>query len=287
MRRRHQLNLTALLFLLFTLGAAYLIWESGQRQDSFEIGRDGETQSFPSPAPAQAPTPRPEPAPAPTETDLEPYIKEYYGREIIRISTTKKAVALTFDAGANAQGVDKVLPILEQNGIKGTFFLTGKFIEKYPDQVKEIIATGGDLGNHTYDHPYLTRLTAEGIAEEITKAEDALAVAGGKFKPFLRSPYGDRNAATLMAISDAHYLNIRWTVDSLGWKGTSGGQSAITVRDKVLKSAGPGAIIMMHLGNNPDDKTHLDSEALPEIIAGLKAQGYEFKTLSELLTLED
>jgi peptidoglycan/xylan/chitin deacetylase (PgdA/CDA1 family) len=84
-------------------------------------------------------------------------------------------------------------------------------------------------------------------------------------------------------VSALGYLNVRWTVDSLGWKGTSGGLTKDAVKEKVLKSAGNGAIVLMHLGSNPDDKTQLDSEALPEIITELRAEGYGFTTLSQLL----
>lgn len=221
------------------------------------------------------------------ETDYPPLVEKYRGKEIVKANTGKKAAALTFDAGANADGVAPVLSILREKGIKGTFFLTGKFIERYGDEVKAIIASGGDIGNHTYDHPYLSRLTDEQIKEEIAGAENALAALDGEFQPLLRAPYGDRNQRVLDAASKAGYINIRWTIDSLGWKGTSGGQTKDTVRGKVLKNTSPGAIIMMHLGSNPDDKTHLDSQALPEIIEKLEADDYEFVTLSELLEISE
>ncbi len=220
------------------------------------------------------------------KTDYPPLVEKHRGREIVKVGTEEKVVALTFDAGANADGVTPILSILRENGVKGTFFLTGKFIERYPEEVKAIIGSGGDVGNHTYDHPYLSQLTDEEIREKIAGAEDTFATLDGKFQPFLRAPYGDRNQSVLDTVSEAGYINIRWTIDSLGWKGTSGGQTAGTVRDKVLRNTSPGAIIMMHLGSNPDDKTHLDSQALPEIIAELRADGYEFVTLSELIEME-
>jgi len=219
------------------------------------------------------------------EIDLDWAIEKYGGKEISKIDTTQKVIAFTFDAGANADGVEPILKILAENNIKGTFFLTGKFIERYPEKVQQIISSGGEIGNHSYSHPYFTELDEEGIKEEIDKTEDVLSEFGTEFQPFLRSPYGDRNKSTLETISDAGYINIYWTVDSLGWKGTSGGMNKERVRDKVLSKASPGAIIMMHLGSNPTDKTHLDSEALPEVISELKADGYEFMMLSELLEL--
>lgn len=291
MKQRTKSGLATILLLAIALLSVFFILSKNKGNNSFEITRNGSQNNSPT---KNSQTEQKETAedtaekePEKTEEkDWSEMIQKYKGKEIIRVNTEQKAVALTFDAGANADGVEPILKILKENDIQGTFFLTGKFIERYPDKVKEIIATGGDIGNHTYDHPYLTHLTSEQITEKIQGAENALAKLDTKFQPFLRSPYGDRNETTLNTISEAGYINIRWTVDSLGWKGTSGGQTKDSVRDKVLKSSAPGAIIMMHLGSNPDDKTHLDSAALPEIIAALKKDGYEFVTLSKLLDLE-
>jgi len=293
MRRRLKLNIAIAAFLLFAaLAVAFIL--KNDKGNTYNIERE--------PVPSQSTTgtnqPQPkdgtdseEPAqPAPEsekEADLSSLVEKYRGKDIVKVNTTQKAVALTFDAGANADGVDRILPILEENNIRGTFFLTGKFIEKYPDKVRKIVATGGDIGNHTYDHPYLTHLSVDGMKAEIKGAEDAFVKIDGKFDPFLRAPYGDRNQSVLDTVSESGYINIRWTVDSLGWKGTSGGMSKASVEQKVLKNTSPGVIIMMHLGSNPDDKTHLDSEALPAIIEKLRADGYEFKTLSGLLEMSE
>jgi peptidoglycan/xylan/chitin deacetylase (PgdA/CDA1 family) len=289
MRKKNNLRLAILVFLLFTAAAIFFVLERN-KDNSFEIKEGNQAINNNEKIPADKSKNN---TPAPTvpkeenkNTDWTWAIEKYKGKEISKISTQDKKVALTFDAGANADGVDKILPILAENNIKGTFFLTGKFIEKYPDKVKEIIARGGDIGNHSYDHPYFTKLTNDQIKDEIQKTETALGKLDGKFLPFLRSPYGDRNSSTLSAISDNGYINIRWTIDSLGWEGTSGGMSKDLVEQKVLKNTVPGAIIMMHLGSNPDDKTHLDSQALPDIIAKLKEDGYEFVTLSQLIELQ-
>jgi len=294
MQRETKFNITVITFLLFAVTATLFVLQDS-RENFFEIERENITKNnrnneaerdnntneiiFSSEIPEEKNEIR--------DIDLTWAIEEYKGKEISRVNVTEKVIALTFDAGANADGVDPILKILAENDIKGTFFLTGKFIEKYPGKVQEIIATGGDLGNHSYDHPYFTHLTNEEIKTEIQGAENTLAKLDGKFKPFLRSPYGDRNTGTLLTISENDYLNIRWTVDSLGWQGTSGGQSKVAVEQKVLKACSPGTIVMMHLGSNPDDKTHLDSEALPEIISKLREDGYKFMTLSEMLELEN
>lgn len=219
------------------------------------------------------------------EIDWRPIIEKYRGKEIVKIDTIEKVVALTFDAGANADGVDKTLEILEKENIKGTFFLTGKFIERYPNKVQEIIDSGGDIGNHSYSHPYFTQISNEEITTELEKTENLLSKLNAEFKPFFRFPYGDRNIQSREIVNNKNYIDIRWTIDSLGWRGTSGEMTKEAVENKVISKTVPGAIIMMHLGSNPDDKTHLDSEALPEIILELKKQGYKFMTLTETLRI--
>ena len=221
------------------------------------------------------------------EIDWQPIIEKYKGKEITKINTAEKIVALSFDAGANADGVDKVLDILEKENIKGTFFLTGKFIEKYPDKVQKIISSGGDLGNHSYSHPYFTQITSEEIIAELEKTESLLSEFNAEFKPFFRFPYGDRDIQSREIINNKNYIDIRWTIDSLGWKGTSGGMTTELVENRVISKTVLGAIIMMHLGSNLDDKTHLDSEALPEIILELRKQGYKFMALTELLDVNN
>lgn len=285
MKKRNKLNLALVIFLLLAAGVIFFVLERN-KNNSFEIDRNN-------PAYNNSKTQNNNPAnnnPAENkdnnniqDIDLSWAIEKYKGKEISKVSTDQKVVALTFDAGANADGVDSILSTLSDNNIKATFFLTGKFIEKYPDKVKKIITNNGDIGSHTYDHPYLTKLTDDQIKDELKKTEDALRKLDMRFKPFLREPYGDRNQDVLNVVSDSGYINIRWTIDSLGWKGTSGGQSKDLVEQNVLKKIAPGSIVLMHLGSNPDDKTQLDSQALPDVIAKLKEDGYQFVTLSQLL----
>ncbi len=221
----------------------------------------------------------------PKKIDWQPVIEKWRGKEVSQIKTDRKVIALTFDGGANADGAERILEILKENDIEGTFFLTGKFIEKFPNETKMIVDSGGDIGNHSYSHPYFTKLTDKEIKVELEKTETELSRLNAVFEPFFRFPYGDRNKETISAINDKNYISIRWTVDSLGWEGSSGGMTKETVRNKVLSKAAPGVIILMHLGTNPEDKTQLDSEALPEIISELKQQGYEFATIMEMLEI--
>ena len=107
--------------------------------------------------------------------------------------------------------------------------------------------------------------------------------AGADPGPWFRFPYGDRTDADVRAVNAAGYVAIRWTVDTLGWQGTSGGRSAAEVVDRVLDGATPGEIVLMHVGANPDDGTTLDADALPGVIAGLRGAGYGFTTVETLV----
>lgn len=200
-----------------------------------------------------------------------------------RIPTTRHVVALTFDAGANADGVSSILVTLRTEGVPATFFLTGDFVDQFPATARQI-ALAHRIGNHSMDHPYFTTLTRSGITSELTRAREAItAVTGADPRPWFRFPYGDRDTATIAAVNAAGYVPVRWTVDSLGWKGTSGGITAQIVRDRVVGALRPGEIVLMHCGSNPTDHTTLDTVALGGIIETLKARGYGFVTLDTLL----
>ncbi len=195
-------------------------------------------------------------------------------------------MALTFDAGANADGVSSILTTLAKEHVTATFFLTGHWVSVYPSQAR-LIATGGNrLGNHSVSHPYFTDLTNAQIDAQLSGAATTIRNTTGKSPaPLFRFPYGDRDARTIATVNGAGYVCVRWTVDSLGWQGTQGGtRDASFVAARVLAAATPGEIVAMHVGSNPDDHSTLDAAALPAIIAGLRAKGYTFVTLDALLT---
>ena len=146
-----------------------------------------------------------------------------------------------------------------------------------------IIQDGFLVGNHSVSHPHLTQLTDVQVTAEVQGAQQAILRANGAdARPLSRFPYGDVNSRVLGDVNGLGYVAARWTVDSLGWQGTSGGQSVRSVINRVLAAAQPGEIVLMHLGSNPDDGTTLDAAALPAIIDGLRARGYNFVTLQAL-----
>lgn len=205
------------------------------------------------------------------------------GQDLTVIPNAGRLVALTFDAGANSAGLPKILSVLSAKGVAGTFFLTGNWAATSPGAVGQIVAAGHRVANHSMTHPDLTGLADPLIVQQVLGAEQAIEVAGADPRPFFRFPYGERDARTIAVVNDLGYIAVRWTVDTLGWKGTSGGINTLTVTERVLASLQPGEIVLMHIGSNPEDGSTLDADALPEMIDRIRAAGYGFTTLDAVL----
>jgi peptidoglycan/xylan/chitin deacetylase (PgdA/CDA1 family) len=208
------------------------------------------------------------------------------GQDVERIPTTQKVVALTFDAGANADAVPSILATLARERITATFFLTGNFVTQYPDAARAIVAAGHRIGNHSMTHPAFAGLANALIRHEVLSAADSIrAITGADPQPLFRFPFGSKDARALAEVNSLGYLAVRWTVDSLGWQGTmKGTRGATFTADRVLAAATPGEIVLMHVGSHPTDHSMLDAEALPAVIAGLRQRGYAFTTLRTLLS---
>jgi peptidoglycan/xylan/chitin deacetylase (PgdA/CDA1 family) len=260
--------------------------QPGARPTSAAAGPARATPSAPAPVtsppgtpPATVPPARPSGRPSGTS----PVTGWLAGKDWTYVPTTRRVVALTFDAGANADAVRAILTTLRREGVPATFFLTGNFVRDFPAAARSIAAAGFRIGDHTITHPYLTRLSDAAVRREILGgAQQILSVTGKNPVPLLRFPFGDADARTIALANGAGYVPVRWTVDTLGWEGTAGHISPSVVAARVLAAARPGEIVLMHVGSNPDDHTTFDADALPQVISGLRAQGYSFVTLDAL-----
>jgi len=229
-----------------------------------------------SPHPIQTKTPEPPPPTGQIPDSL-------MGTQWYKLPTSKKVVALTFDAGANADGIPSILATLAETGVPATFFLTGKWVEVYPEYSAEIGAKY-PVGSHSYSHPDFTTLTDAEIESELSKAAAAIESATGLDPhPMFRFPFGASNDHCIDLVNSLGYGAISWTVDTRGWQGTSGGQSVDFVLDRVLDGLQPGEIVIMHVGSNPDDGSTLDADALPRMVEEIRAAGYTFVTIDQYL----
>lgn len=212
-----------------------------------------------------------------------PFPAALAGRDLEVIPGAGPVVALTFDAGANSAGLPGILQTLAAHRVPGTFFLTGNWASANPAGFASIVAGGHRLGNHSMTHPDFPGLPDAAIADELLRAQQAIQSAGGDPRPLFRFPFGARDARTIATVNRLGYLPVRWTVDTLGWKGTSGGMTAQMVADRVIGQLQPGEIVLMHIGSNPDDGSTLDADALSRMITRIRQAGYGFTNLEVLL----
>lgn len=208
-------------------------------------------------------------------TDCETVYFGYAIRKvpIYSVNTDEKKVALTFDAAWGADKTSKIVEILTNEGVGGTFFLVGFWSEKYADKIKEIDSAGLDIGTHSNTHPKMSQLTSSQIEDELTMSMNLITSVTNKEVRFFRPPYGDYNDQLLTVANNLGLQTIQWSVDSLDWKGLSADQILARVKAGVHN----GAIILFH--NNSDNIV----EALPQVIAFLKAEGYSMVNLSDLV----
>lgn len=260
--------------------------QSSGPQPSDSPSAPSETQGeTPAPAPvASGPTPPPETLPVPQPPPpVAPVPPALAGQDVEVVPGAGASVALTFDAGANSAGLPSILQTLAGAGVRGTFFLTGSWAAANPAGVAAIVAGGHRVGNHSQTHPDFTGLPDAAIEDQIRAAERAITAAGADPRPLFRFPFGARDARTIAAVNNLGYLPVRWSVDTLGWKGTSGGVTAQQVADRALSALQPGEIVLMHIGSNPNDGSVLDADALPRMIERMRQAGYGFVTLDTLV----
>ena len=199
------------------------------------------------------------------------------GRElpIYSVETEEKKVALSFDAAGGNVDTQELLDILAKYNVRATFFMTGGWVESYPEDVKKIQAAGNDLGNHSENHKNMSQLTDEQCQEELMKVHNKVKELTGVEMNLFRPPYGDYDNHVITNAKACGYYAIQWSVDSLDWKDYGVDSIIKTVTEhKELKN---GAIILMHNGAK---YTH---EALPTVIEKLQAAGYELVPISELI----
>jgi len=197
--------------------------------------------------------------------------------------TTDKVVAFTFDAGADRGYAPEILAYLRREGLHATFGMTGRWAAANADLVAQMVRDGHQMINHTYDHQSLTgystnsaSLTQGAVFDELDSTDRLLSgITGSSTRPYWRAPYGDETAALRQTLANHGYpVDVRWSLDTLGWNGLS--TAAITRR--ALDAVAPGAIYLMHVGRQSQDAI-----ALPAIWAALAAQGYRAATIAGLL----
>ena len=162
---------------------------------------------------------------------------------IYYVDTNEKKVAFSFDASWGAERTQKILDILAEHEIKTTFFLTGFWVEDYPEQVKAIDAAGHEIGNHTATHPHLNSLTAEEIREELKTVEQMIWEVCGRKTVLFRPPFGEYNNQVITTASELGYKTIQWSIDSLDWQNLSKEEIVNRVTNRIHTGRSSSSII--------------------------------------------
>lgn len=194
------------------------------------------------------------------------------------VETPEKKVALTFDAAWGNEDTSQIMEILKKHNVKVTFFMTGGWVEKYPDDVKMILANGHDLGNHSENHKNMSQISNSEKEAELRKVHDKVKELTGYEMFLFRPPYGDYDNDVIKTAKKCGYYTIQWDVDSLDWKNYGVDSIISTVTQH--KHLGNGSIVLCHNG------AKYTAKALDSMITKLKEDGYTFVPLSELIYKE-
>ncbi|MBN3922498.1 polysaccharide deacetylase family protein [Nostoc sp. NMS4] len=205
---------------------------------------------------------------------------KFQGKTVYKVqsSTNEKVIALSIDDGPWPKTTLEMLDILKQNDVKATFFWVGQALQANPDLAKREVAEGHAIGNHTWHHWY-RRMDEATAKSEIDRTSDLIYKTTGVKTSLFRPPGGFLNNGLAAYAKSQKDAVIMWSLTSADTDPHAKPQAFV---NNVLKGAKPGSIVLMHDGGGDRYRT---VQALPQIISGLKQQGYRFVTIPELLQM--
>ncbi|MES3022994.1 MAG: polysaccharide deacetylase family protein [Pseudomonadota bacterium] len=202
---------------------------------------------------------------------------QLFGDMFDRVETSDKVVALTFDDGPTPRHTQALLAVLREKNVKATFYLTGQEITKNPQEGREIVAAGHEVGNHTYTHPRMLFKSYGKLKGEVDTTEAAIRSIGYIGPLTFRPPYGKKLLGLPFYLSQRGITSVMWDVapeDS-----AEVGASADKIIKHVADNVRPGSIVLLHVMYK---SRQASMAAVPGVIDALRQKGYTFVTVSEL-----
>jgi peptidoglycan-N-acetylglucosamine deacetylase len=199
-------------------------------------------------------------------------IGEYFNR----IETQETVVAFTYDDGPNPVYTDKLVNLLDKLGVKATFFAIGAEIAAHPQTIKQLIASGHEVGNHSYSHQKMIWKTPKFITKEINRTDELLRKLGVNHEILFRAPFGFKRLTLPYILNQQKKKNILWSLDPKDYQESN----PEIIANRILEQIQPGAIILLHDGGGDRTATITATEI---VVPKLQALGYKFLTVSELL----
>lgn len=207
----------------------------------------------------------------PLENLLEKY-GAYY-----KADPDKKVLYLTFDNGYENGYTAKILDVLKKEKVPATFFVTGHYLNSASDLVKRMVDEGHIIGNHSWHHPDLTKVSAERLANELEKVRaETERLTGQKNMVYLRPPRGVFNERTLALAKEQGYIHVFWSLAFIDWH-VNNQKGWKYSYDNIMRQVHPGSIMLLHSISKDN------ADALEKVIQDLKKQGYAFKSLDDLI----
>jgi chitin deacetylase len=200
---------------------------------------------------------------------------QVFGELVTAVATADSLVALTFDDGPAAPHTDSILELLREAGVRATFFVVGAALERHPSIGRRMVEQGHELGNHSYSHQRMVLRSPRMIRHEVEATDSLIRTAGFRGRIHFRPPYGKRLLGLPWYLARTNRTTVLWTLEPDTWH-----RSADLMVEHVLDNVRPGSIILLHVdvGSRVEER-----RALPRIIEGLRAKGYEFATVSQLM----
>lgn len=192
---------------------------------------------------------------------------------IYRVERADNKIAVTFDVAWENSNTDELLDILNEYDAKATFFITGDWCDRYPDDVKKFADAGHEIENHSDQHPHVEGINVNDLINDTRECSRKIKMITGKEPVLYRAPYGEYDDSLLTTLEGMGLKTIQWDVDSVDWNKPTSEQ----ITKKVLENTKSGSILLFH--NDLQNTT----EALPNVLKGLKEKGFEFVTVDELI----
>ncbi|HEX5482974.1 MAG TPA: polysaccharide deacetylase family protein [Terriglobia bacterium] len=206
------------------------------------------------------------------------------GPALVRGKSGKKRVALTFDDGPTPPCTDQVLDVLKEYGVTATFFVNGKYADRFPETLRRMQREKHSIGNHTYSHLFLYLKTTKRIAQEIDSTQKAIERATGLRPRIFRCPYGIRWFGLFRVLRQRGMVAVQWSDTGFDWVKKN---APADIARKALKNLRDGSVILLHDGCGPKEPGETDHwptvAALPAIIKEVRNRGLRFVSVDEFL----